>query len=133
MSQFFIDQKIKVLKSEDFDDHNKLTIKTKKLTLILFYDSKDLSKTLVNIWNKLSETVTGINFYICNVDDEEDLKNSFTSIIGNESHPINNLIQKVLPFIVTYKDGEPKKIYDEILSYQNLLHYCYILAPLLLA
>lgn len=125
MSQFFPEQKINILQSQDFnlDHEDKITIKNKSLNIVLFYKESPLSNQLLKMWEELSESLPYINFCKCDLNENEDIAIAFSSLLEDKSSHYTIFGQKIHLFIIVYKDGKPLKNYNQILSKKDIKNY----------
>lgn len=126
MSNFFPEQKVKVLKSEDFklDTDDKITIKEKFLTVVLFLDTSGASERLKNTWTNLSKSVAGIKYAACNLIEESDVALAFSSLASDSSSPYKKFANHIPPFIILYREGRPQKLYAGTSNEHDLKIWC---------
>lgn len=126
MSFYFQKQKVELLKTTDFniDLDDKLTIKRKDLCLVLFHDHSSLSTSIYAIWEKLSKSIIGITFCLCDLIEESTIATSITNISNDTTSPYKNLFNRSLPIIVSYRNGRPQDLYKDVVSESRLKRYC---------
>ena len=126
MSFYFPKQKIEVLKSSDFntDSDDKITLKTKDITLLLFYDNSFLSKETLSILEKISKKIIGIIFAVCDLSKELDIATYITDININSKSQYQKIFKYISPFIVIYKNGKPQEVYKGVISEGRIINYC---------
>ena len=126
MSFYFPKQRIEVLKSSDFntDSDDKITIKKRDLTLILFQDHSSLSQQTTSIWENLSKKIVGIIFTVCDLNEETNIATYITNISSDNTSPYQKIFKHPPPFIVTYRNGKPQEVYKGVISEGRLTNYC---------
>lgn len=125
MSYFFPSPQVSILKAVDFnlDSDDKITMKNKAMSIVLFQDHSSISEKLSKIWMKLSEEVAGINFCACDLIEEKSVAQAFVSIAGDETSPYYKYSRHSIPFILTYKNGKPQNLYSDTLDKSHLINY----------
>lgn len=128
MSFYFHKQKIGILKSSDFnlDTDNKITIKKRDLTLVLFKDKSYLSEQTALILQNIFNKIVGIDICFCNVDEESEIRTCISNF-SNDVSSYQRIFRHSLPFIVIYKDGEPQDVYRGVISEGRIINYCFAL------
>ena len=127
MSLYYPGQKIIVLKSEDFtlnDGDLKIGIKEKVLTFVLFLDASTLSHKMFPIWDKLSTSIAGAKFATCDMLNESDVAITFSSVAADRNSKYMKLAMQIPPFILNYRNGEPKKKYLGVMSEYDIRNWC---------
>lgn len=125
MSYYFPEQSIQIFKSSDFnlDSDTKLTLKDKRLIMLLFFDDSVTSGKLVDMWKSLSKEVAGIKYGICNCLVENDVSQTLSSLIQDSNSAYNSLVSNKIPFILIYKNGIPQFYYMGVYSKVKLFDF----------
>lgn len=125
MSNFFSQPQLINFTIKDFnvDSDYKITLKNKLLNIILFCDHSEISKHLSNIFLELTNEVAGVNFCICDLIEERELAQVFTSLIDDRDSPYRKYGGNVTPFIIAYRDGKPQSIFKDVMTKSHILQY----------
>jgi len=115
-------RQVKILSDSDFmtDSDHKINLKDKSLTVILFKDEEDLSIQLTDIWNDISQKISGPVFAICNMKEQTLIPKNFEDLSKDTSSSYHMFASHKVPFILVYRDSKPKKIYCDLFSGVNL-------------
>lgn len=126
MTSYYPGQKIINLKTNDFtlDETLKIGIKEKILSFVLFLDDSKSSHKIAVIWDKLSTSVAGAKFCICDLLKESDIANSFSSLANDHNSKFRKFATQIPPFILAYREGEPTKKYLAVMSEHDIRHWC---------
>lgn len=123
MSSLFPTRHVKILTDDDFitESDEKITMKNKSLNVVLFHTKNDLSKHMVEIWNKLVDEVTGPYFCACDLTIHSRISDRITEVSMDETSPYYRLISHKSPFILVYRNGRPQKDYRDSLTLHKLI------------
>lgn len=107
---------IKELSQKDFDDIKTYKLKSKKCTLILFYAPWcGYCKEVRPIWEQLGMTINFLDICAVNCEKNKSLINKMN--IDKKNHVVS------FPTIYLYKNGEPKRKFNEQRTLKNLLKF----------
>ena len=126
MDSFFPEQKVIIIKDKDFnlESDEKITIKNKMLSLVLFHDNSNISRDVSKIWQKLANNIPGIVFYACNLIDSRDIAQEFSLVALDETSPYREFARNRTPFILVYRNGKPQMSYHDVISEVRLINFC---------
>lgn len=125
MSHFFPSSEVLVLKTSNFniDSDDKITIKNKSLSIVLFQNHSSISEKISKIWMSLAEEVAGVDFCACDLIEEKLIAQAFTSLADDDSSPYNKYSHHSIPFILCYRNGKPQNLYSDSLDKPHLINY----------
>ena len=86
--------RVRELDNEDFilNSEARIALRSKGCSAVLFYNPRnDTSKGLKVIWNELSETLAGVNFFSVNTSRRTDIMRAFSEVRQQLNHPLNHL------------------------------------------
>ena len=122
ISSFFPTRHVKILTDSDFllDNEDKITLKHKELSVILFHDESNISTRILAIWDNISKNVSGTIFCVCDMTKQTGISTKFEELVFDRSSPYNRLASHKKPFILVYRNGMPKKDYKDTFSETKL-------------
>lgn len=126
----FAQQAVQQLTSRAFaiDAKEKIALKNRDCTLILFYGENTESRRLLNIWNTAASQTAGPIFAAVNLSMERDLATSFTELLSEGGHPFHWAGLQGIPFILVYRNGWPVAFYNGERAVQPIIDYALTLA-----
>jgi hypothetical protein len=126
----FSQESIRKWSSSDFklDTDEKISLKSKDCSIILFYGENEESKQLMRIFSLVSQQAAGPMFGACNLLREKEVSLAFTNIKAMGSHPFHWASMRGYPFILTYRDGWPVAFYNGDRSVTAILDWTMTLA-----
>lgn len=115
MNCFFPEQEIQIFRSVDFnlESDTTLSLKNKKLTILLFKDNSVTSNKVTELFKDLSKEIAGITFGVCDCLTETDVSLKILKIIPYCKYPC----------ILIFKNGIFQDYYKGIYSKVNLFNY----------
>ncbi len=131
--------RVRELDNEDFylNSAERIALNSTGCSGILFYMPRNpTSRALRTIWNRLSEDLSGVNFYAVNASRRGRIMEAFQKVASDEEHPLHLYQLRGFPTILVYREGSepgiswPQAFYNGELSYEALLNYFITLACL---
>lgn len=125
MDTLFVKPEIKILSDSDFtlETEFPMLLKNKNCCIVLFHDNSEKSVEAMNIWKQLSQMVAGPVFMVCDLIVNRGVSNSMASSSYNTSSPYSWISLVKVPVIFVYRQGYPKGVFNQMLTFQNLLNY----------
>jgi len=83
------------LSEEDFDLFSDIKFKDNDISYILFIESHNMLPTnkLISTWNKSSSQLTGVKFFLCNVNCSLEIKNALLNHSPDIKFPVSGLFK----------------------------------------
>jgi len=125
MEKFFPNSDLVILTDNDFnlDFENDITLKSKSCCIILFYtDNKEdkESQILLQLWKLCLDNLPNHILAVCNLTIESIVPSVSTSLRISNAFKI---LKKNAPFIIVYRNGQPKGFYIGTRSLSAILSF----------
>lgn len=126
MNSLFPEIKIKTLSDSDFnlDSDDKITLKDKRVSVVLFHDTELESQHIVQFFKNVAKRVAGLVFYACDMTIQTGISQAFTQLSDDSSSPYQKFVVHGLPSLIVYKNGKPQTIYNGLIDEHSILLFC---------
>ena len=123
------DSNVKMLRSKDFnlDSSEKISIKDKGCTIILFYIENQESKDLLQVWITAARQTAGAQFAAVNLSLDKDIATAFQQL-ESQGSPLRVFSLKAYPAIIVYRNSWPSGFYNGERSADQIANFALDLA-----
>lgn len=125
MDTLFVKPEIKILSDSDFalDTDSPLKLKNNNCCLVLFHDNRERSVEVMNMWKQLAQMVAGPTFMVCDLIVNRNVASAMAASPYIQNSPYAWISLVKVPVIFVYRQGFPKGVFNQMLTFENLLNY----------
>lgn len=116
------------LTDQDFDcnQHGKISIKDDRFMLVLFHNFDEESINLATLYALTACQIAGPVFAAINVEQYPKVDKAIQEVLRNGEHPYHRFVNEEYPFLLVYRNGVPKAMYNGGKSVASLEEYALV-------
>lgn len=122
--------RVKELNESDFwlASATPTALKSGKCHIILFYEPTSVDPELINIWNRLAQTIAGPVIAAVNTSARGEIMDAFMAVGSDVDNPLYDFTGFGVPTIIVYRNRWPQAFYNGELSYDAIKKWISVLA-----